>query len=240
MIILPAIDIKDATPVRLYQGAFDTVHKVADNALDTARQFEAAGAEWIHMVDLDGACEAKPVNKDIFLSVAQETGLKVELGGGIRTKEDITMYLESGISRVILGSVALSEPELVREAVARYGERVAVGIDAKHGMVRGGGWLEESDVHFVDLARAMREAGVRTIIYTDISKDGTLEGPTLADYEALIEACPEVNIIASGGIRDINNISDLKAAGLYGAICGKSLYQGTLSLEEAIFVAKED
>ena len=107
-------------------------------------------------------------------------------------------------------------------------------------MVRGGGWLEESDVHFVDLARAMREAGVRTIIYTDISKDGTLEGPTLADYEALIEACPEVNIIASGGIRDINNISDLKAAGLYGAICGKSLYQGTLSLEEAIFVAKED
>lgn len=240
MIILPAIDIKDRTPVRLYQGAFDTVHKVADDALATARQFEAAGAEWIHMVDLDGACEGRPVNDDIFIEVAQKTGLKVELGGGIRTMDDITRYLDAGISRLILGSVALHQPELVREAVTCYGEAIAVGIDAKDGMVRGGGWLEDSDVHFVDLAKAMGEAGVRTIIYTDISKDGTLSGPSLAHYEQLIAACPEVNIIASGGIRDIENIKDLKATGLYGAICGKSLYEGTLSLEEALQVAKEE
>jgi phosphoribosylformimino-5-aminoimidazole carboxamide ribotide isomerase len=239
MIILPAIDIKDRTPVRLYQGEFDTVHKVAENALQTAKQFEQAGAEWIHMVDLDGACEGHPVNDDIFIEVAEQTNLKVELGGGIRTLEDIARYIEGGISRVILGSVALHNPALVREAVARYGDAIAVGIDAKDGMVRGSGWLEASDVHFVDLAKAMGEAGVRTIIYTDISKDGTLSGPSVAHYEQLIAACPEVNIIASGGIRDIDNIKELKVAGLYGAICGKSLYEGTLSLEAALTLAKE-
>ena len=239
MIILPAIDIKDRTPVRLYQGEFDTVHKVAENALQTAKQFEQAGAEWIHMVDLDGACEGHPVNDDIFIEVAEQTNLKVELGGGIRTLEDIARYIEGGISRVILGSVALHNPALVREAVARYGDAIAVGIDAKDGMVRGSGWLEASDVHFVDLAKAMGEAGVRTIIYTDISKDGTLSGPSVAHYEQLIAACPEVNIIASGGIRDIDNINELKVAGLYGAICGKSLYEGTLSLEAALTLAKE-
>lgn len=239
MIILPAIDIKDRTPVRLYQGEFDTVHKVAENALQTAKQFEQAGTEWIHMVDLDGACEGHPVNDDIFIEVAEQTNLKVELGGGIRTLEDIARYIEGGISRVILGSVALHNPALVREAVARYGDAIAVGIDAKDGMVRGSGWLEASDVHFVDLAKAMGEAGVRTIIYTDISKDGTLSGPSVAHYEQLIAACPEVNIIASGGIRDIDNIKELKVAGLYGAICGKSLYEGTLSLEAALTLAKE-
>lgn len=239
MIILPAIDIKDRTPVRLYQGEFDTVHKVAENALQTAKQFEQAGAEWIHMVDLDGACEGHPVNDDIFIEVAEQTNLKVELGGGIRTLEDIARYIEGGISRVILGSVALHNPALVREAVARYGDAIAVGIDAKDGMVRGSGWLEASDVHFVDLAKAMGEAGVRTIIYTDISKDGTLSGPSVAHYEQLIAACPEVNIIASGGIRDSDNIKELKVAGLYGAICGKSLYEGTLSLEAALTLAKE-
>ena len=239
MIILTAIDIKDRTPVRLYQGEFDTVHKVAENALQTAKQFEQAGAEWIHMVDLDGACEGHPVNDDIFIEVAEQTNLKVELGGGIRTLEDIARYIEGGISRVILGSVALHNPALVREAVARYGDAIAVGIDAKDGMVRGSGWLEASDVHFVDLAKAMGEAGVRTIIYTDISKDGTLSGPSVAHYEQLIAACPEVNIIASGGIRDIDNIKELKVAGLYGAICGKSLYEGTLSLEAALTLAKE-
>ena len=146
----------------------------------------------------------------------------MELGGGIRTLEDIARYIEGGISRVILGSVALHNPALVREAVARYGDAVAVGIDAKDGMVRGSGWLEASDVHFVDLAKAMGEAGVRTIIYTDISKDGTLSGPSVTHYEQLIQACP-----------------DVKNAGLYGAICGKSLYEGTLSLEEALALAKE-
>lgn len=240
MIILPAIDIKERTPVRLYQGEFDTVHKVAENALETAKQFEQVGAKWIHMVDLDGACEGHPVNDDIFIEVAQQTSLNVELGGGIRTLEDIDRYIHGGIRRVILGSVALHNPALVREAVARYGDAIAVGIDAKDGMVRGSGWLEASDVHFVDLAKAMAAAGVRTIIYTDISKDGTLSGPSVAHYEQLIAACPEVHIIASGGIRDIANIKALKDAGLYGAICGKSLYEGTLSLEEALTLAKEE
>ncbi|MDO4281436.1 MAG: 1-(5-phosphoribosyl)-5-[(5-phosphoribosylamino)methylideneamino]imidazole-4-carboxamide isomerase [Peptococcaceae bacterium] len=239
MIILPAIDIKDRTPVRLYQGEFDTVHQVAESAMETARQFAAAGAEWIHMVDLDGACEGHPVNDDIFIEIARATSLKVELGGGIRTMADIDRYLSAGISRVILGSVALHDPVLVRHAVEKYGDAIAVGIDAKNGYVRGGGWLEATDVDFTTLATAMAAAGVQTIIYTDISKDGTLTGPTLRDYEQLISTCPSVNIIASGGIRDIRDIEDLQDAGLYGAICGKSLYEGTLSLAEALRLTKE-
>lgn len=239
MIILPAIDIKNRTPVRLYKGAFDTVQQVADDPLATAEQFAAAGAEWIHMVDLDGACEGHPVNDDIFIDVAKKTPLKVELGGGIRTMEDIAYYLDNGVSRVILGSVAINQPELVREAVQKYGEKIAVGIDAKDGFVRGGGWLEDSNVHFLDLAKLMAEAGVRTIIYTDINKDGTLSGPSLDHYTQLIAACPSLHIIASGGIRDIGDIQGLKAAKLYGAICGKSLYEGTLSLKEALAVAEE-
>ena len=239
MILLPAIDLYEKKAVRLLEGDYRKMTVYSDDPLSVAHDFAVQGAEWIHMVDLDGACEGHPVNADIFLSVARETTLKVELGGGIRTMADIDGYLSAGISRVILGSVALHDPALVREAVKKYGDKIAVGIDAKDGRVRGGGWLEDSDVHFVDLAKAMAEAGVQTIIYTDIAKDGTLTGPTLADYEALIAACPSVRIIASGGIRDISNIAALKACGCYGAICGKSLYEGTLSLEEALALAKE-
>lgn len=239
MIILPAIDIKDGKCVRLYQGDFATVEQVADDPLQTARRFEKAGATWLHMVDLDGACEGRPVNQAIFTEIAQKTSLKVELGGGIRTMADIDTYLSAGIARVILGSVAIHQPELVREAVKKYGDAIAVGIDAKDEKVRGGGWLEDSEVHFVTLAKEMEKAGVKTIIYTDISKDGTLTGPSLTHYQMLLEAVPTVNIIASGGIRDLDNIKDLKAEGLYGAICGKSIYQGTLSLEEALALAKE-
>lgn len=240
MIILPAIDIQNGTPVRLYQGAFDTAEQVAEDSLSAARRFEAAGAEWLHMVDLDGARCGSPKNRALFLRVVRETGLKVELGGGIRTMSDIADYLEGGISRVILGSVALSRPELVRTAVAHYGDAVAVGIDARDGYARGGGWLEKSEVYFTELARAMADVGVRTVIYTDISRDGTLNGPNVAHYKALMDAVPEVNIIASGGIRDINDIISLRDNGLYGAICGKSVYAGTLDLVEALRVGKED
>ncbi len=236
MIILPAIDIKDGNCVRLYQGEFDTVHQVADNPLETAKQFEEAGATWLHMVDLDGACEGKPVNDRIFIEIAQKTSLKVELGGGIRTLEDIAYYLNHGIARIILGSVALHDPALVCEAVAKYGPAIAVGIDAKNGFVKGNGWLENSETHFIDLAKAMAEVGVETMIYTDISKDGTLSGANVTHYEQLLTVVPKVQLVASGGIRDASDIKALKEAGLYGAICGKSLYEGTLSLQEALAI----
>lgn len=237
MIIFPAIDIIDGKPVRLYKGDFSTAHQVADNALETAFQFKKAGASWIHMVDLDGSLQKKPVNAKTFTEVANETGLKVEIGGGIRTMQDIDFYVNNNISRIILGSVALKNPDLVKEAVKEFGDAIAVGIDAKNGYAATEGWTEGSDVYFTELAKRMEAVGVKTIIYTDISKDGTLSGPNI---EQLVEINNAVScdITASGGVTNLDDIIALKNEGLYGAICGKSLYNKTLILEEAIEVCK--
>lgn len=219
--------------MRLLKGDFATVEQVAEDPVATARSFEEAGAQWIHMVDLDGALEGKRVNASVYLSVAAQTGLRVELGGGIRTMQDITYYLEHGISRVILGSAAVKNPALVKEAVAVYGDAIAVGIDAKNGFVASEGWLEASNVHYIALAQEMERFGVKTIIYTDISKDGTLSGPNLQQLIALNQAV-SCDVVASGGVTSIADIAALQEAGLYGAICGKSIYKGTLSLKEAV------
>lgn len=237
MIILPAIDIKDGQCVRLTKGDFATVEKVAEDPLLTARSFQAAGAEWIHMVDLDGAKEGALVNSSVFVDVAKNTNLKVELGGGIRTMESIDYYMESGISRVIIGSAAISDPGLVKRAADRYGDRIAVGIDARNGMVSGDGWLTDSDITYLDLAKRMEAIGIRCIIFTDISKDGTLSGPNLEQL-GLINDAVSCDIIASGGIHVMDDIIALKEMDLYGAICGKSIYKGTLSLKEAIETCK--
>lgn len=238
MVILPAIDVKDGACVRLYQGEYHTAHKVAEDPLDTARRFEASGAQWIHMVDLDGAKDAKMVNQEIFTSVAQNTGLKVEVGGGIRKMQAVEEYLQRGISRVILGSAAVKNPAFVREAVETFGEKIAVGIDARHGMVAAEGWLDTSQVNFIDLAKAMEQIGVKTIIFTDISKDGTLSGPNLHQLNEINRAV-SCRIIASGGVSGEKDIEKLKALGLYGAICGKALYSGDLKLERALKIAGE-
>ena len=237
MIILPAIDIKDGECVRLYRGDYATAERVADSYMDTVRAFEEAGASWVHMVDLNGAKDAAQVNRDIFLDVAKHSPLSVELGGGIRGLDAVEGYLSGGIARVILGSAAVKNPQLVKDAVAEYGDRIAVGIDAKEGMVAVEGWLDTSEVHYLDLARRMVDVGVRHIIFTDIARDGTLEGPNLEQLRA-IAAAADCNIIASGGIRDIGDIRQLRACGLYGAICGKSIYQGTLDLREALAEAE--
>lgn len=236
MIILPAIDIKDGNCVRLYKGDFSTTEKVADSYMETAKGFEEAGAGWIHMVDLDGAKSAEPVNSEIFIDVAKHTGLKVELGGGIRTLETVEYYLNNGISRVIIGSAALKNPQLVRDAVKEYGDRIAVGIDALNGMVAVEGWLDSTEVTYIDLAAEMADEGVKYIIYTDISKDGTLSGVNLEQLEKINNAV-DCNIIASGGVHTIDDIINCKALNLYGTICGKSLYKGTLDLRQAIETA---
>lgn len=235
MIILPAIDIKDGNCVRLFKGDFSTVEKVASDYLETAKSFEDAGAEWIHMVDLDGAKEGRPVNTKIYTDVAEKTNLKVELGGGIRSLETIREYLDMGISRVILGSVALKNPKLVRDAVEKFGsEKIVVGIDAMNGMVATDGWLETSDVNYIDLANQMIKSGVKYFIFTDISKDGTLSGVNKEQLQALAEGTQNCNIIASGGVHTMDDIKACKEMGLYGTICGKSIYKGTLNLREAI------
>ena len=240
MVILPAIDIKDGNVVRLYKGDYATVEKVADNFLDTAVSFENAGAEWIHMVDLDGAKEGRPVNTKIYTEVAEKTNLKVELGGGIRNLETIDEYLKMGISRVILGSAALKNPQLVKDAVEKFGsEKIVVGIDAKNGMVATEGWLETSNVNYIDLANKMISYGVKYFIFTDISKDGTLSGVNADQLKALYDGTDgKCNIIASGGVHTINDILICKKMGLYGTICGKSIYTGSLDLKEAIEKAK--
>lgn len=238
MIILPAIDIKDGQCVRLYKGDFNTVSKVAEDPVETGLQFRDAGAQYIHMVDLDGALHAQPKNFDIFVSVANETKIPVEVGGGIRSMQIVSRYLEAGISRVILGSAALKNPEFVREAVTEFGSAIAVGIDAKEELVSIHGWTETSEVHFIEFAKMMESLGVLNIIYTDISTDGTLEGPNVGHMKRLKEAV-SCDIIASGGIRDLSHITELRDCALYGAICGKSIYSGTLDLKEAIAAAKE-
>lgn len=237
MIIFPAIDIIDGKPVRLFKGDFSTAEQVADDALKTALSFQNAGCEWIHMVDLDGSLKKEPVNSEVFVTVAKETGLKVELGGGIRTMKDIELYLENGIERVILGSVALKNPELVKDAVAEYGEKIAVGIDAKNGYAATEGWVEKSDIYFTELAKRMEDVGVKTIIYTDIGRDGTLSGPNISQLVEINEAVG-CNITASGGVTKITDILALRDKGLYGAICGKSIYSKTLDLREAVEVCK--
>jgi len=237
MIILPAIDIKDGNCVRLFKGDYGTVEKVAEDPFVTAYSFYKAGAEYLHMVDLDGAKDARLTNRELFIQMAKTSPLKIELGGGIRTMQAVEDYLSNGIYRVILGSAAVKNPAFVKEAVSAYGERIAVGIDAKNGMVATEGWLDTSNVSYLELAKAMEAIGVKTIIYTDISKDGTLSGPNLQELSAINEAV-SCNIIASGGIHTIEDIKHLYERGLYGTICGKSLYKGTLDLKEAILTAK--
>ncbi len=240
MIILPAIDIRGGRCVRLRKGDYATAEQVADSWLDTARAFRGAGAEWLHMVDLDGAKDANQQNKDIFIAAAKETGLKVEVGGGIRSMDTVEMYLSNGISRVILGSAAVKNPELVREAAREYGERVAVGIDARGGFAATEGWLETSGISFIDLALEMCKAGVHYFIFTDIDRDGMLSGPNQEETKRLQDTLRPLggNVIASGGIRDIEDIRTLAENGIYGAVCGKSLYSGTLDLAQAIAAAE--
>lgn len=238
MLIFPAIDIKNGACVRLYQGELATAEQVADSALEAAKSFRAAGAEWVHMVDLDGAVEGARKNTGVFLEVARESGLKVEVGGGIRTIADIDFYLENGISRVILGSVALRDASLVREAVAAYGEKIAVGIDARDGMVAAEGWVETSTVSDVELARRMEQTGVRCLICTDIARDGMLSGPNIGQLTRIQQAVG-CDLVASGGVTDLSDIIALRDCGLYGAICGRSIYKGTLDLRQAIQIADD-
>ena len=239
MIILPAIDIIGRKPVRLYQGDYAQKEIVGSSVMELAKNFEQSGAEYIHLVDLDGAKEGKRVNHEIILETAHALDVPVEVGGGIRTMAQIESYLENGIDRVILGTSAMEDPQLLQDALRRYGERIAVGIDCRDGLVYGRGWLEASELHYITFARQLEEMGVQTVIVTDISKDGTLSGPN-TDMLAALKEQSGMRIIASGGIRSIEDIAALKQLGLYGAITGKAMYHGTLDLKAAISLCREE
>ena len=233
MILLPAIDLHQGQCVRLLRGDYDTAQVVAADPVETARAFEEQGAGWLHVVDLDGAKEGAPKNAELIAQVVERTGLQVEVGGGIRNMATVDRYLELGAARVILGSAALRDPQFVAEAVKRYGKRVAVGIDALGGKVAAEGWLEQSQVDYLELARRMEDLGVQYLICTDISQDGTLAGPNLTMLDQLNQAV-SCHVVASGGVSSLLDIVNLYDLGLYGAIAGKALYTGALDLRAAI------
>lgn len=239
MILIPAIDIKGGKCVRLLRGDYATAHQVADDAVSTACSFCKAGAEWVHIVDLDGARDAKPKNPDLIFKIRDSCNLKLEVGGGIRRMETVDFYLQNGISRVILGTAAISNQQFVQEAVRKYGERIAVGIDAKNGLVASNGWTETFNIDYLEMAKCMEQAGVKYIIFTDIGRDGTLSGPNLNMLDSINRAV-NCSIIASGGVATIKDIANLLDLNLYGAISGKAVYTGGLNLKEAILLCGKE
>ena len=239
MKIYPAIDIRGGKCVRLFKGDFAQETVFSDSPAAMAKQWESEGAEYLHLVDLDGARAGRPENLTTVKEILAAVNIPVELGGGIRTMENIDEVLALGVRRVILGSVAVRDPELVREACAKYGDRIVVGIDAKDGIVAVDGWGVSGDVDVITLAKKMKDAGVRTIIYTDISRDGTLSG---VNVEATAKLAREsgVDVVASGGVKDLADIRALlpyERDGIEGVIVGKSIYTGSLDLKKAIALA---
>ena len=237
MKIFPAIDLYDKKAVRLYKGDYAQMTVYSENPIEVARDFEKAGAEFIHMVDLEGAKNGTTPNLDVVKDIAQNTGLFVEIGGGIRSMETVKTYLENGVGRVILGTSAVTDEAFLLEAVNTYGEKIAVGADVKDGYIAIKGWVEKSQYSLEDFLSKMEKIGVKTIICTDISKDGAMKGTNLELYKALNEKY-SLDIIASGGVSDISDISALRQMNMYGAIIGKAYYTGAIDLKEAIEVAK--
>lgn len=236
MIIFPAIDIKDGNCVRLKQGDYNQQTTYNSSPTKTAKKWQDAGGTFLHMVDLDGAKTGEPKNKKIILDTIQALSIPVEVGGGIRSLATIKEYIEGGAARVILGTSAITDWDMLTEAIRLYGGKIAVSLDARDGYVATDGWTKNSDTKAADLAKKLEACGLETIVYTDILKDGMLRGPNLEELKAMQKAT-NMNIIASGGVSRKEDVTNLQALHLYGAIIGKALYDGTIQLED---VVKED
>lgn len=233
MIIIPAIDIIDGKAVRLYQGDYNKKDNMNSEVLDIAKEFKEAGAKLIHLVDLDGAKEGKLVNKDLILKVVNELNIDVEVGGGIRTFEDIKALIEGGVRRVILGTAAIEDKALLKKAVEKFKEKIAVAIDFKDGFIHTKGWLNKSEIYYKDLIKELEVIGVKNIIVTDITKDGTLLGPNIEIMKELSKFT-SIDITSSGGIKNLDNIIELNKLNIYGCIVGKAIYSKDVNLKEAI------
>lgn len=242
MRLFPAIDLKEGKAVRLLQGRMEDATVYADYPVEVARNFKDQGAEFLHVVDLDGAFAGKPVNDAVIRELIQSSGLRVQVGGGIRSLERIEELLDLGVERVILGTVAVRNPELVQKAVGRYGEAIVVGIDAKDGLVAVQGWAEKTEMKVLDLALEMKEVGVRHLVFTDISRDGMLQGPNIQSTVELARVSG-LQVVASGGVSRIEDLMLLqeeasRGVSIEGAIIGKALYAGAFSLSEALKVVR--
>ncbi|MCH4168099.1 MAG: 1-(5-phosphoribosyl)-5-[(5-phosphoribosylamino)methylideneamino]imidazole-4-carboxamide isomerase [Streptococcaceae bacterium] len=233
MQILPAIDIKNGRAVRLYQGDFNQETVVNESPLTQAEIFAQSGVDYIHVVDLDGALDGQATNAQLIAEIKAKTGLKIEVGGGIRSIAQIEAYLQAGIDRVIIGSMAVKSPDFVSESLQRFGsDKIVVGIDAKAGMVATEGWLEVSDVDYLILAKKMEDLGVRLFVYTDVDRDGTLAGPNFEHYQHLIDKLDEAKVIASGGVHAMSDLVTLEKIGVHGVIVGKAYYSGAITLSQ--------
>ena len=236
MKIFPAIDLRDGKAVRLYQGNYDQMTVYSDSPVDVAKSFKAKGASCLHLVDLDGAKDGRLVNFETIKEIVEEVDMYVEVGGGIRDEERIKQYLELGVGRVILGTIAVKDPGFLEAMLTKYGEKIAVGVDARDGFVAINGWKEITDRESFEFCRYLRDIGVRSIIYTDISRDGGLEGTNMEAYRKLQEI-EGLEVTASGGIsfeEEITALRDVAAA----AILGKAIYSGKLDLERAVKLAE--
>ncbi len=238
MKLYPAIDLKDGKCVRLLQGDYNEVTVYADHPAQMAKKWESLGGEYLHLVDLDGAKEGKGINDQAIREIVEAIKIPVELGGGIRSLEDIKKKLDMGVARVILGSAAVKNKNLVKEAIETFGpSKIVIGVDAKNGMVAIEGWLEVTSLSALEFCRELKEVGVTTIIYTDIAKDGMMQGPNILETSKLIKETG-LDIIASGGVSSIEDLKQVASIGAHGAIIGKALYIGAIDLKEALALFK--
>jgi phosphoribosylformimino-5-aminoimidazole carboxamide ribotide isomerase len=238
MIVIPAIDLKDGQCVRLFQGKKDAVTRYSDDPAGTAKRWESCGAELLHIVDLDGAFTGSQKNLDAIIKIRKAVKITIQLGGGIRTVENISKIFSAGIDRVIIGTAAIEDPEFVNHSCHKYPGKVLIGIDAKDGMLAIKGWEEVTTVYAVELARRLEIAGIGGIVYTDITRDGTLSGPNINAVRNIVETV-KIPVIAAGGVSSIKDVKDLMVIkNLWGVITGKAIYSGTLDLKEAIKIVK--
>jgi phosphoribosylformimino-5-aminoimidazole carboxamide ribotide isomerase len=239
MIVFPAIDVKDGKCVRLARGEFDEVTVYSDDPVEMALEFERIGARYLHVVDLDGARLGEPQNTAVISEMAVKLGIPIQLGGGIRSIDRIEILLCKGIERVILGTSAVSDPDIVKKAAESFGNNLAIAVDAKEGMVAIEGWAKTSSFKAVEFAKQMQDIGAKTIIYTDISRDGMLKGPNFKALEEMINAV-DIDVIASGGVTSLEDVKKLKDIGSAGVIIGKAIYTGAIDLAGAIAIAEQD
>ena len=238
MIIYPAIDLYEGKAVRLYKGDYSQMTIYSENPTEVAQDFKAQGATHIHLVDLEGAKMGGTPNLPAVERIVSESGLFAEVGGGIRNMDVVERYFSCGVSRVILGTAAVTDPVFLEKAVGRYGTKIAVGVDLKDGLVAIKGWTETSHLTGLDFCRYLEKLGVQTVICTDVSKDGAMQGANYGLYETLSKECPALQLIASGGVSDLDGVRRLARTGLHGAIVGKAYYTKAIDLREAIEVAK--
>lgn len=235
MIIFPAIDLKDGQCVRLFKGDMNASTVYNDNPAAQAKAFQDAGFKWLHLVDLNGAIEGRSVNAMVVNDILHELTIPVQLGGGIRNMAAIDRWIASGVSRIILGTIAVREPQLVKDACKKYPGKIAVGIDARDGKVAVSGWVEESTMDAIDLAKQFVDVGVAAIIFTDIDRDGTGSGPNVEATQKLAASVP-IPVIASGGVGSIDHVKMIKGANLHGVVIGRALYDGSVDAKEALAI----